>query len=78
MRKSKVFDGSEPRLALYSSLITHFRNFRKILKINAKMAHRIHEFWFTNQLLADFWHLFVDFLVFLSGVEDRELFWDGF
>ena len=29
MRKSKVFDGSEPRLALYSSLITHFRRFRK-------------------------------------------------
>ena len=29
MRKSKVFDGSEPRLALYSSLILHFRPFRK-------------------------------------------------
>ena len=28
-RESKVFDGSEPRLALYSSLITHFRIFRK-------------------------------------------------
>ena len=27
-----VFDGSEPRLALYSSLISHFRNFRKKLK----------------------------------------------
>ena len=26
-RESKVFDGSEPRLALYSSLITHFRIF---------------------------------------------------
>ena len=29
MRKSKVFDGSEPRLALYSSLISHFFDFRK-------------------------------------------------
>ena len=28
-RESKVFDDSEPRLALYSSLITHFRNFLK-------------------------------------------------
>ena len=36
MRKSKVFDGSEPRLALYSSLITHFCHFRKTQKINAK------------------------------------------
>ena len=29
MWKSEVFDGSEPRLVLYSSLITHFRRFRK-------------------------------------------------
>ena len=28
-RKSMVFDGSEPRLALYSSLISHFRHFWK-------------------------------------------------
>ena len=27
MRKSKAFDGSEPCLALYSSLISHIRNF---------------------------------------------------
>ena len=27
--KSKVFDGSEARLALYSSLISHFRHFQK-------------------------------------------------
>ena len=27
MRKWEVFDGSEPRLALYSSLISHFRDF---------------------------------------------------
>ena len=33
MRKSKVFDGSEARLALYSSLISHFRHFRIISKI---------------------------------------------
>ena len=32
MRKWKVFDGSEPRLALYSSLISHFRHFRKNTK----------------------------------------------
>jgi len=32
MRKWKVFDGSEPRLALYSSLISHFFDFRKGLK----------------------------------------------
>ena len=29
MRKWEVFDGSEPRLALYSSLISHFRRFWK-------------------------------------------------
>ena len=29
MWNSKVFDGSEPRLALYSSLISHFRIFWK-------------------------------------------------
>ena len=32
MRKSMNFDGSEPRLALYSSLILHFCHFRKISK----------------------------------------------
>ena len=32
MRKWEVFDGSEPRLALYSSLITHFRHFPKKTK----------------------------------------------
>ena len=32
MRKWEVFDGSEPRLALYSSLISHFFDFRKGLK----------------------------------------------
>ena len=31
-RKSKVFDGSEARLALYSSLISHFRHFRIIFE----------------------------------------------
>ena len=31
-RKSKVFDGSEARLALYSSLISHFRHFRRTSK----------------------------------------------
>ena len=36
MRKSKVFDGPEPRLALYSSLITHFRRFRKKSKNRCK------------------------------------------
>ena len=32
MRKSKLFDGSKPRLALYSSLISHFCTFWKKLK----------------------------------------------
>ncbi len=32
MRKLEVFYGLEPRLALYSSLITHFRHFRQTLK----------------------------------------------
>ena len=32
MRKSMLFDGSEPCLALYSSLISHFCHFRKTLK----------------------------------------------
>ena len=36
MPKSKVFDGSEPRLALYSSHISHFRPFRKISKNRCK------------------------------------------
>ena len=35
--KSKVFDCSEPRLALYTSLISHFFHFRKNRKTDAKM-----------------------------------------
>ena len=36
MRKSMNFDGSEPRLALYSSLILHFCHFRKKWKKRSK------------------------------------------
>ena len=42
-RKWKVFDGSEPRLALYSSLISHFRHFwKKNRKIDAKREAKNH------------------------------------
>ena len=40
MPKSKVFDSSEPRLALYSSLILHFRHFRTISKKQCKKAYK--------------------------------------
>ena len=42
MRKWEVFDGSEPRLALYSSLISHFRPFRKNRKTYAKREAKSH------------------------------------
>ena len=36
MQKWMLFDGSEPRLALYSLLISHFRHFQKRLKNQCK------------------------------------------
>ena len=67
MRKSKVFDGSEPRLALYSSLITHFRHFRKNRKIDAKREPKSIVFCSKNgplalqgRLILSFWSIFED------------------
>ena len=40
MRKSKVFNGSEPRLALYSSLISHIHHFWKQSKNQWKKGPR--------------------------------------
>ena len=45
--KSKVFDGSEPRLALYSSLISHFCNFRKKSKNRCQKGAQ--KLWFLIQ-----------------------------
>ena len=46
--KIEAFDGSEPRLALYSSLILHFRPFRKNRKIDAKRDPKSRCFWSKN------------------------------
>ena len=35
------------------------------------MALKIHPNWFKSWLWGDFWHLIVDFLVFLSSVKKR-------
>ena len=42
MRKWKVFDSSKRRLALYSSLISHFCHFRKIPKNRCRNGHQNH------------------------------------
>ena len=52
MRKSKVFDdGSEPRLALYPSLISHFFDFRKKLKIRCQKGSQKLSFLVQNETL---------------------------
>ena len=67
MRKSKVFDGSEPRLALYSSLITHFRRFRKKSKNRCQKEPKSRGFCSKNRpwalqgrLILPFWSIFED------------------
>ena len=52
MQKWMVFDGSEPRLALYSSLISHFRHFQKMSKNQCKKGIQISCFLMQNW---DFW-----------------------
>ena len=47
-----LFDGSEPRLALYSSLISHFRHFQKMSKNQCKKVSKFHAFLMLNW---DFW-----------------------
>ena len=47
-RISKDLDGLEPRLALCSSLITHFRLFQKNRKIVAKRDHKVEAFCSKN------------------------------
>ena len=42
------FDGSEPCVALYSSLILHFRPFRKKSKIRWKTDVKIEAFWWLR------------------------------
>ena len=43
-----LFDGSEPRLALYSSLISHFRNFQEKPKNEAEQGLKSYVFWSKN------------------------------
>ena len=58
MRKLKVSDGPEPRLTLYSSLISHFRTFRKQLKNQCKngcfLMARNHVWRYTLRLFHTF------------------------
>ena len=80
MHTSMLFDGSEPRLALYSSLISHFRHFRKISKKLRKMVAKSYAIWSKNDLerpKVDWfshlgWFLVIrkiaDFFVSLRGV----------
>ena len=66
-RTLPIFDRSEPRLALYSSLITHFRHFRKKSKKYAKRDATSLVFWSKNgpwaakgRLILTFWSMFGD------------------
>ena len=52
MRKSKVFDGSEPRLALYSCLFHTFAIFEKSRKINGKRESQGRAFWYKKGVLG--------------------------
>ena len=52
MPKCMLFDGLEPRLALYSSLISHFRHFQKMSKNQCKKGIQISCFLMQNW---DFW-----------------------
>ena len=52
MPKCMLFDGLEPRLALYSSLISHFRHFQKMSKNQCKKRIQISCFLMQNW---DFW-----------------------
>ena len=75
MRKSKVFDGSEPRLALYSSLITHtFAVFGKSRKLNAKSEHKSRGFWSKNRSWAPQGRLILPFLSIFGDSKTRCFF----
>ena len=67
MRKSMLFDSSKPRLAFYSSLISHFWHFRKTSKIDAKRDAKSLLFLSKNRpwapqgrLILPFWSIFED------------------
>ena len=51
IRKWEVFDSSEPRLALYSSLISHFFDFRKRLKNRCQKGGQKLSFLIQNATL---------------------------
>ena len=52
MQKIMLFDGLEPRLASYSSLISHFRHFQKLSKNQCKKGIQIQYLLMQNW---DFW-----------------------
>ena len=63
-RRCPIFDRPEQRLALYSSLITHFRHFWKILKNRCKNVPKSRAFLWTIEPLGPQGRVFFWFLRF--------------
>ena len=73
MRKWKVFDNSKRRLALYSSLISHFRRFRKYRKSMPKINGKLSKI----RPGGDQWPLIRRFLSFWNDAKEH-VFLNGF
>ena len=75
MRKWKVFDGSEPRLALYSSLISHFFDFRKKLKIRCQKGSQKLSFLVQTETLNGQGSIYPTFFDDFEKYEKSVIFW---
>ena len=74
MLKWVVFGGSEARLALYSSLISHFRPFRKNRKNRRQKGCQMSCFLMKNDALAVQGLIYSAILIVFRGLENHVFF----